>query len=340
MFHVEQSHKMRQKRHSLTQHISNDYFEAIRALRSSNPVMVYVEGYEDIAFWREIFDKWEDKTKGRNFEITTPTRDDRAKGKKVVLSFAKQTGKNFLLCIDSDFDYLIDGANYQSEVIKNNKYIVHTRVYAIENLQCLPESLSSICAKATKNDKDIFDFEKFAKDYSKAVYPLFLWYYFGAVADSTHILTLAELKKTAALNYLAPQNNGAETIAFISRQVKRKTDSLEAKYPEILAQLPTIEKHLIEMGVKKDEVYLWIQGHFWKDNVVKIALGAVCNTLKQMVLSEIEASKLGDSHKRNELSAYNNSLRDVTSLLSDNTYYKQTEHCTYIDNEIGAIYIQ
>ena len=50
--------------------------------RGCKLIMVYVEGYEDIAFWRGVFDDYESEE--FMFEITVPLRDDLAKGKKVV----------------------------------------------------------------------------------------------------------------------------------------------------------------------------------------------------------------------------------------------------------------
>ena len=47
-------------------------------------VHVYVEGYEDVAFWRGIFDHF--KNPYLRFEISVPNRDDLPKGKQVLLS--------------------------------------------------------------------------------------------------------------------------------------------------------------------------------------------------------------------------------------------------------------
>ena len=46
-------------------------------------VQVFVEGYDDVAFWRGIFDDYE--TEWLKFEISVPPRQDLAKGKKVLL---------------------------------------------------------------------------------------------------------------------------------------------------------------------------------------------------------------------------------------------------------------
>ena len=69
-------------------------------------VRVFVEGYEDVAFWRGIFDHFHNPY--LRFEISVPTRKDLPKGKKVLLSMAEQANEELLLCMDSDFDYLFD----------------------------------------------------------------------------------------------------------------------------------------------------------------------------------------------------------------------------------------
>lgn len=46
-------------------------------------VKVFVEGYDDVAFWRGIFDDYE--TDRLKFEISVPPRQDLAKGKRVLL---------------------------------------------------------------------------------------------------------------------------------------------------------------------------------------------------------------------------------------------------------------
>ncbi len=317
--------------------ISDEYLEASRALKSSSPIFVYVEGYDDVAFWRGVLDDYEDKESGRTFEISTPARDDRAKGKKVVLSFVKRAGKNLWLCVDSDFDYLFDGATPVSKLLNENKYVVQTKLYAIENLLCLPSSLSSLATKATKNDKQIFDFERFAAEYSRAIYPIFVWYYHAAALEQQHIVTISELKNIAKLNFLIEENNGRKTIDFIARQVKRKVKTLQNTHPEMVEEIAKTDNYLKSKGVEEDEVYLWVQGHFWQDNVVKIMLSTICKRLRDMMVEDINKSSLSPLHKKNELSAYNNTLRDISSVIADNTLYKQTVHYIAIKEQIDNI---
>ena len=149
-------------------------YEALRRRRSHNPpkthtkhdgrrlVRVYVEGYEDVAFWRGIFDHFHNRYV--RFEISVPNREDLPKGKKVLMSMIPSSSEELLLCVDSDFDYLFGDTTPQSAEIHAAQYMFHTYTYATENYLCYAPSLHNVCVKATKNDCHIFDFVRFMAD--------------------------------------------------------------------------------------------------------------------------------------------------------------------------------
>ena len=161
-------------------------------------VQVYVEGYEDVAFWRGIFDHF--RNPYLRFEISVPNRDDLPKGKKVLMSMLDKVDKErVLLCVDSDFDYLFAGETEQSERILNADNMFHTYTYATENYLCYAPSLRNVCVKATKNDTRIFDFVRFMAAYSEIIYPLFLWYVYSARHSTENVFTLAEFRAAVRL---------------------------------------------------------------------------------------------------------------------------------------------
>ena len=94
-------------------------------------VQVFVEGYDDVAFWRGIFDDYE--TEWLKFEISVPPRQDLAKGKKVLLGMIGECCDDRILCVDSDFDYLFEDFNEQSRQVNRTPYLFHTYAYATEN---------------------------------------------------------------------------------------------------------------------------------------------------------------------------------------------------------------
>lgn len=252
-------------------------------------VKVFVEGYEDVAFWRGVFDCFANPY--LYFEISVPTRKDLPKGKKVLMSMIPESSERMLLCVDSDFDFLFNGATEQSRLIRDSRYMFHTYTYATENYLCYAPSLHNVCVKATKNDTRIFDFERFMADYSRTIYRLFLWYAYSAKLSDEHVFTLVDFKSSVRLNYLDLEDNGARTIAWLQRNVARREQTLASKHPKQAAELDDFAAQLGRLGVTPETTYLYMHGHTLMDNVVMVLLETVCEKLRQMTAARITASK-------------------------------------------------
>ena len=113
-------------------------------------VKVFVEGYEDVAFWRGVFDCFSNPY--LYFEISVPTRKDLPKGKKVLMSMIPESSERMLLCVDSDFDFLFHtDATEQSRLIRDScGRMFHTYAYATENYLCYAPSLHNVCVQARR----------------------------------------------------------------------------------------------------------------------------------------------------------------------------------------------
>lgn len=282
-------------------------------------VRVFVEGYEDVAFWRGIFDHFTNPY--LRFEISVPTREDLPKGKKILVNNADKASQTLLLCMDSDFDYLLAGENEQSRLITEHPYMFHTYAYATENYLCYAPSLHNVCVKATKNDTRIFSFEQFMADYSRTIYPLFIWYVLSASRHIEDVFTLVDFKAAVKLNYLDIDNNGQGTIEWLARQVQRREQSLRTEHPELVEYIPEFDKYLRSKGVEPELTYLFMHGHTLMDNVVMVILHDVCEKLRQMSLARIVASSKEGVALKNEMSNYTNTLRNIKDVLLDNENY-------------------
>lgn len=167
----------------LLDNFNSNYLEAFQLLRSkqaSKNIQVYVEGYEDIAFWRNILQPYE--TSKIKFSIDLPSKDSLAKGKPKALQrssemdmLTRKLGKLLIICVDSDYDYLLQGHTDTSKMINENKYIFQTYSYSIENLKCYSKSLHGVCVAAVFKDDKKIDFTELLETYSKIIYELFLW---------------------------------------------------------------------------------------------------------------------------------------------------------------------
>lgn len=307
-------------------------------------VEVYVEGYEDVAFWRGIFDHF--RTPYLRFEISVPNREDLPKGKKVLMSMVPRSSEHLLLCMDSDFDYLFADHTPQSKEVNRSKYIFHTFAYATENYLCYAPALHNVCVKATKNDTRIFDFVRFMREYSCTIYPLFVWYAFSARLDTVNVFPLCDFKSSVRINFLDIRNNGAETLAWLARNVAKREQMLVARNPKMVEPMKEFERELCERGLTRETTYLFMHGHTLMDNVVMVLLNAVCEKLRAMSVAKIAASTKQGTALRNEMSNYTNSLRPVRDVLLDHENYMdcplykrlQRDLLRYVRLTIGGMY--
>ena len=317
--------------------------EPLRVEDNKTLVRVFVEGYEDVAFWRCIFDNFTNPY--LRFEISVPTREDLPKGKKVLINNADKANQTLLLCMDSDFDYLLSDDDEQSRLIIDHPYMFHTYAYATENYLCYAPSLHNVCVKATKNDTRIFSFETFLADYSRTIYPLFLWYVYSASRHTENVFPLADFKSSVRLNYLDIPDNGRNTIEWLARQVARREQALEYQYPDIAKEIPRFGEYLRTKGVEPELTYLFMHGHTLMDNVVMIVLHDVCEKLRQMSLAKIVASSKEGIALNNEMSNYKNCLRSIRDVLLDNDNYTscplykrlKADIQRYIDSTIATL---
>ena len=283
-------------------------------------VKVYVEGYEDVAFWRCIFDHF--RNPYLRFEISVPTRPDLPKGKKVLMSMIPTSSEEKLLCVDSDFDYLFGERTEQSRTVNNSRYMFHTYAYATENFLCYAPSLHNVCVKATKNDTRIFDFVKFMEEYSLIIYPVFLWYAYSAQMGTESIFTLNDFRSTVRLGYLDIKENGRSTLEWLRGNVSSRLRALERNYPQMQQPVEEFGRYLRDSkDVVPEQTYLYMHGHTLMDNVVMVLLTDVCDHLRKLSQARISSSSKEGIALRDEMSNYNNSLRSIRDVLLDNENY-------------------
>ena len=259
---------------SLLDNLNSDLLAALTALLpkgSAQRVLVYVESHDDISFWRSILSPFE--RQGVNFDIQLPSHNTLQKGKTAVLEFADRVGQNLVLCVDSDYDYLLQGNSDTSELINKNQYIFQTYAYSIENLKCYSEGLHLILSQSSKNDTKIFDFNELMQLYSSIAYKLFLWSVHFSLKQDTTSFTLTEFCDTIkVLDKVQVSDKFASAFQGLKDRVAIKLSELERNYPNDVNEIQSLAKKLEQLGVLPTNTYLFIQGHTIKDNVVLMFL--------------------------------------------------------------------
>ena len=123
----------------LSEQVTSSYIEAANRMTAKGArrrIVAYVESYDDIFFWRMVLGRFENNE--RYFEVMLPVRARHLeRGKKAVLMslVGENVGRDMIACVDADYDYLLQGASPVSKRITENRNVLHTYAYAIENIQ-------------------------------------------------------------------------------------------------------------------------------------------------------------------------------------------------------------
>lgn len=309
----------------LKDQISSSYIEAANRLTSKKArrrIVAYVESYDDIFFWRSVLSRFEsDKL---YFEVMLPARSNHLeRGKKAALMslVSDKVGRDMIACVDADYDYLIQGVTFTSQKILDSKYVFHTYAYAIENLQCYAPSLHDVCVGVTLNDHSIFDMAEYLRQYSQAIFPLFVWSIWHYRNGSYGRFSILDFLKSIELGKFSLAS--AENILqHLRKKVARKVDTLRHENPGAKESYLAVKEDVKRLGVTPDTTYLYIQGHHLFDKVVSPMMEKVCSALIHQRQTEIAHQSMHSTQRSNELSCYANSLSDVTTMLKKNYGYQ------------------
>lgn len=325
----------------LKEGLTSTYFEAANRMKSRQArrrIVAYVESYNDVFFWRSILSDFEDDR--HYFQVMLPSRMEHLeRGKKAVMMnlLTAKVGRDMVACVDADYEYLMQGATAASHELITNPYVFHTYAYSIENLQCYAPSLYETCVMVTLNDKHVFDMERYLRDYSVAVFPLFVWsIWFYRTPDYGQFTITDFLRVIEPGSFHMTKADGM--IANVRRKVGKRIEQLQQKYPDAKESYLQVKEDIKRLGVTPDTTYLYIQGHHLFDKVVMPMLDKVCMQLIRDRENEIARQSVHGTQQRNELSSYRNSIEDISSMLKKNISYKQSEPVARIQQDIAAYF--
>ncbi|MDR0894967.1 MAG: DUF4435 domain-containing protein [Prevotellaceae bacterium] len=310
---------------SLKEHLTSSYLDAAHKLypkQSRRRIVAYVESYDDIAFWRTLLSEFENEE--RYFQVMLPSSTSLSKGKRMVLVNALNTaelGKSLIVCVDSDYDYLLQEHTAVSRKINRNPYIFQTYGYAIESFHCFADSLHDVCVEATLNDRTLIDFPAFLKRFSQIVYPLFLWNIWFYRQRDTETFPMHLFNSCVELHDVSVRHP-EHALEQVEQRVGRKLAELKRQHPALPQTVKALGGELEKLGLTPDNTYLYIQGHHLVDGVVMKLLTPVCVALRREREQEIKRLAVHDQQLHNELTGYNNSIVSLSMALRKHVGYK------------------
>lgn len=321
---------------SLTSYLSSDYQKAYNGLApksSPKSVLVYVEDLDDVLFWHSILNHHEKRTSIK-FDIQPYSNDSLATGKKSLEKLFSRTGEYLIVCLDSDYDYLIHDHSETSKEINKNPYIFQTHAYSIENIKCFAESLNSICVEATHSTTEKINFTNLLSQYSEIIYELFIWnLYFHSIHDSTSF-TISEFNDTIKITEdIIIEEHGEAALKEVENRTKNKLSELKKSFEEYIPEIDLLVKDLGGLGLNRANTYLFVNGHTMYNNVVKF-VEKICKAIQEEHKRKIKASCASPESIKQRLNHYKNITIDVKTSLSKNTKFEKCFLLEKINNDI------
>ena len=311
----------------LQEHLNSNYFELASKLRPKNAarkVVAYVESYDDVFFWRSVLQDFE--TDRIKFEVMLPSRYSLCKGKKAALmnKLGPSLGDFMIACVDADYDYIMQGATEISRTLLSSPFIIHTYAYAIENYQCYAPALHTACVMSTLNDRDIISLEAFMEEYSKIIWPLFVWSIWAHKNGQASTYSITAFSQTVTFHDINPYHP-ENALEHLRDRVNKQIGWLQRKYPKAKDSYLNLRKSLQEeLGIRPAETYMYIQGHALMEGVVLPLLNPICNMLRREREKEIQKLALHGQQKQNELSGYRHSQSAIDLMLRKSVEFKQS----------------
>ena len=287
---------------------------------------VHVEAPQDQQFWSTIFHYFVPQRKFHFISHSRTWRGIQASGVTQCLSFKPYLGKDFFICIDSDYRHLI-----QEPDINIQNYIFQTYTYSIENHYCAATGLDYVCEMASGQTNEIFNFELFLKRYSETVYELFLWHIYARTTfefkfGRWEFYQLIGLRRNAP--YPDIKNNGESELAFLNERVESKLEWMKRVHP--LTDIEPVRQRMNALEVRSDNVYLFLRGHNLFDSVVAVGR-RVCEKL-------LEKRKIQHYTKNHRIAELYAGGHDFESHIKHNFSFGKYSEIVKIEEDINAFF--
>ncbi len=271
---------------SLIDSISSVFFESTNALNSKGKreiVQVWVEDYLDVQFWKSFLSKYNSKYDFRISPYNINGKETPGKGAILDHINDSHLGKNLIVCVDSDFDEIIE-SKYSAR-IKACNYILTTYYHSIENHFCHSSKIGNVLNQLVLSSDANIDFESILAQISKALSKLFLLsLFFGWDVNSQYSIQ----KFNSLIGKLKLNLDGSISVNTQTAIVD-EYKSCEALIAGNVEGLNKIENKLSEMGFSDSEYYLLYRGHD-VFSFVKRTLEAMANSIRHKEIQKIYES--------------------------------------------------
>ncbi len=209
------------------------------------PVQMYVEGDDDVMFWKEAVKPYQTKY-DINVVTNKAVNPEQGNGKSMLLSM-EGLGKEKVVAVDADFDLIVDEYSTYTNMVRNSPFVVNTTWHSVEN----------ILLQKT-------DYISLVELFSMASWELYTYYLATVVAkeEPRPIKHYGEMLSQFGVQKCACQKNYTKFETAYKAELNNAIES----HKEVSAQ---IKEKLVQLGYNETNIWKVTRGHYLWDMIVK-----------------------------------------------------------------------
>lgn len=244
---------------------------------------IHLENKNDEMFWSKVLKHVYPEGKFRFIASSRSHTGADTCGCTQCLQYLDFLDEKFWIAIDSDYRYL-----GEEPFMNPSNYVLQTYTYSFENHFCFGQNMNRALKDALYPKSFDFDFDAFLKEYSFIVYPLLVWQLYLNDIDKD-AFPQSVFHRMLSLR-VPPEfwiKNGDPVLDILRERSRKFQISLRNRYPD--ADYTWHEARCNELGVRRDNCYLFVRGHNLYD--LMVYLGKCLVTHARATVPGIEAKK-------------------------------------------------
>ena len=302
---------------------------------------IFVENPTDIPFWQHVVNAVD----GSRYKVR-PISKEQAAGKRTLQKRYAALNQEFLVAVDSDYDFLCPDRHAEAQQMNNNPFVLHTYCYSRESFQCCHHSLGAITEILFFHQQFPSQIHEALIQYSYAVYPALCVFSYlhnknwQQYSEGEFNLAVRFNSGVCLINDELQVNDDA--IIQLQTQVEAYSLSLYAAITDD-ADFDSFKTILTTRGITEDNAYMFINGHCLQDIVVKPMLEKIAAVTRRSEKDSVaqmypEPERLKTKRQKlNEIDNYYKNERQLSTLLSNGQAFVQDAFFSLITAKLDAI---
>lgn len=222
-------------------------------------------------------------------------------------------GSSILLCLDSDFDLLIDNSHVYTELFRKCPYIISTIWYSIENLKCNPSNVRNFLYMVTLADDIDIDIQTKLSFVSELIAPLLLLCLVSLKLKDDYY-SIGQM--STDLNLLNFEESGDVTTKSVD-DINNLVKSHQKYIISNSVHFTEVERLLHSKGFDPNNYWCIMQGHELEEKIIVPFLKKIGCHIRTLRLQGIGGVCVDSIHKGQLMLQYRNQTGTSDCGLSD-----------------------